>query len=185
MTEQELRSRISRSQKEGFRALFEDYKSYVYAVVWNRIGHVGTKEDAEECVSDVFAEIFLHYSEIRPGGLHSYIGMVAKRHSIDLYRRLSVREPGVSLDEEGMQNLADDTDVETDAESNSLRRRLMEHIRSLGEPDSSILLQKFYYDRSSSEIAESMKLQPASVRMRVSRALKRLRSILTEDGITL
>ena len=185
MTEQELRSRISRSQKEGFRALFEEYKSYVYAVVWNRIGRVGTKEDAEECVSDVFAEIFLHFDEIRPESLHGYVGMIAKRRSIDAYRRLSAREPGISLEEEGMQELAADTDIESDAASNAERRRLLEHIRSLGEPDASILLQKYYYDRSSSEIARSLKLQPAAVRMRASRALKRLRSILTADGITL
>ena len=185
MTEQELRSMIGRSQKEGFRALFQEYKGYVYAVVWNRIGHVGTREDTEECVSDVFAEIFLHYGEIRDGGLHGYIGMVAKRRSIDAYRRLSVREPGISLDDEGMQELADETDIQGDAESNSLRRTLLERIKSLGEPDSSILLQKFYYERSSSEIAKSLSLQPAAVRMRASRALKRLRAMLTEDGITL
>ena len=185
MTERELRSLIGRSQKDGFRELFGMYKSYVYSIVWNRIGLVGTREDAEECVSDVFAEIFQHFGEIREGRLHGYVGMVAKRRAIDAYRRLSVKEPGISLDEGGMQELPDDTDVAADAEQDSLRARLLERIRSLGEPDATILLQKYYYERSSSEIAQSLSLQPAAVRVRAGRALQRLRNLLTEDGITL
>lgn len=185
MTERELRTLISRSQKEGFRVLFQEYRSYVYTIVWNRVGGVGTREDAEECVSDVFAEVFLHFGEIRDGSLRGYIGTLAKRRSIDLFRRLSAHDPGVSLEEEGMTELPAGTDVEADSEAGALRRRLLERIRSLGEPDAAIILQKYYYERSSAEIARSLSLQPAAVRMRASRALKRLRTMLAEDGISL
>lgn len=185
MTERELRTLIGRSQKEGFRVLFQEYRGYVYTVVWNRIGGVGTREDAEECVSDVFAEVFLHFAEIREGALRGYIGTVAKRRSIDAFRRLSAHDPGVSLEEDGVQELPSDTDIAADSEAGAIRLRLLERIRSLGEPDATIILQRYYYERSSAEIAQSLRLQPAAVRMRASRALKRLRSMLTEDGISL
>ncbi|MCR5480275.1 MAG: hypothetical protein K6F27_10525 [Ruminococcus sp.] len=54
MTESEIRSMIGTSRKEGFRLLFEEYHAYVYHIVWNTIRSVGSKEDAEECVSDIF-----------------------------------------------------------------------------------------------------------------------------------
>ena len=51
MTEHELRALIGRSRDEGFRQLFQQYSGYVYAIVWNRISSVGSREDAEECIS--------------------------------------------------------------------------------------------------------------------------------------
>ena len=63
VTESELRLAVSESQKEGFRILLQQYHGYVYAIVWSHIGKVGTREDAEECVSDVFADIFFQFEK--------------------------------------------------------------------------------------------------------------------------
>ena len=79
MTEQELRRRITASEKDGFRLLFEQYHAYVYHIVWNRIHAVGSPEDAEECVSDIFAELFRHFGEVEEGALKGYLGVLAKR----------------------------------------------------------------------------------------------------------
>jgi len=61
----------------------------------------------------------------------------------------------------------------------------MSKIKELGEPDSTIILQKYYYDRSSGEIAELLSMKAATVRMRAARALDKLRALLTGSGITL
>ena len=47
MTDCELRELVSTSQEEGFKALFQQYQSYVYTIVWNQLRIVGT---AEECI---------------------------------------------------------------------------------------------------------------------------------------
>ena len=64
MTEQEIRQAVSRSQKQGFRVLFQEFYPYVYRIIWEQIRAVGTKEDAEECVSDIFAELFEKFSRM-------------------------------------------------------------------------------------------------------------------------
>ena len=56
-------------------------------------------------------------------------------------------------------------------------------IRSLGEPDSTIVIQKFYYNKNSSQIAGLLSMKPSAVRMRVKRAAARLRKALAERGI--
>ncbi|MBQ4465453.1 MAG: sigma-70 family RNA polymerase sigma factor [Oscillospiraceae bacterium] len=180
MNEWELRKLIRRSEKEGFRTLFQTYQAYVYTIVWNRIGAVGTREDAEEAVSDCFADVFLHFSEIREGSLHAYIGTVAKRTAIDCYRKLTLHEPEHSLDAESFPEPPDPTDIPADQEHAELRRQLLDGIESLGQPDAAILLQRFYYDRNYAEIARSLHMAAPAVRMRASRALKRLRKLLGE-----
>ena len=88
-----------------------------------------------------------------------------------------------SLDDEFVPEMASDEDVAEAAETNDTRRILLELIDSLGEPDATIIMQKYYYRRSSREIAELVPLSPAMVRVRSSRALKKLRKLLSGRDI--
>ena len=72
-----------------------------------------------------------------------------------------------------------------DSDKNETRDILMNKINELGEPDSTIILQKYYYDRSSGEIAEMLSMKASAVRMRAARALEKLRKSLAAAGITL
>lgn len=185
MTEIELRALIDQSQQEGFRALFQQYQSYVYAIIWRRICTVAGKEDAEECVSDVFAEVFLHFDEIRTGALLGYLATLANRTAIDCYRRLTARKEDIPFDDAAIGQLDTGEDIAAASEANAQSRLLLEKIRSLGEPDATIILQKYFYDRTAAEIAATVHMQPVTVRVRLNRALKRLRALLTEEEITL
>lgn len=185
MTERELRTLISQSQQEGFRALFRQYQSYVYAIIWRKICTVGSKEDAEECVSDVFTDVFLHFADIREGALQGYLATLASRTAVDCYRRLRSRSTQISLADETAQLLDSGEDVQMSCEANAQSSVLLEKIRSLGEPDATIILHKYFYDRSTAEIAKTVCMRPVTVRVRLSRALKRLRTLLSDDEIKL
>ena len=145
-SESELRSLISRSQKDGFNVLFQQYYGYVYAVVWNRISGAGTPEDAEECVNDIFIEVFRQFDEIEPGKLHSYIGTVAKRRAINCFHRLTARPPAVSIEEQEMEMAVSEDSVEQDYDNAALRQVLLDKIRLLGEPDATIIMMKYFYE---------------------------------------
>ena len=185
MTEKELREAVQRSREEGFRALFQTYQRYVYAIVWDKLAAVGTREDAEECVSDIFAEIFLHYEEIREGAMQGYIGTVAKRRAIDRFYRLSRRDLPLSLDDDTMPPVTAGEDPAETHEQNELHRRLLAAVASLGEPDATIVMQRYYYGCKTKEIAQHVHLTPVNVRVRLGRALKRLRRILDDAGISM
>lgn len=185
MTEAELRSLTAGAPEAGFRALFAQYKGYVYAIVWEHLRAVGTKEDAEECVSDVFAEVFLHFPEIREGALQGYIGTAAKRQAIDCFRRLTAKRRAGTLSETAALTVPSAEDVEAEQLRNETAAALLESIRTLGEPDATIVMQRYYYDRSAGEIADTLGMKPTAVRVRLSRALKRLKQHLTAAGITL
>ena len=54
-------------------------------------------------------------------------------------------------------------------------RYLLKKIKELGEPDATIIVQKYYFGRSMYEIAEITGLKPHTAQVRCGRALKRLR----------
>ncbi|HAJ96735.1 MAG TPA: RNA polymerase subunit sigma-24 [Ruminococcus sp.] len=183
-SESELRSLISRSRKEGFRNLFRQYHGYVYAIVWNHISKVGSHEDAEECVSDVFTDIFLQFDQIEEGKLQSYIRTVSKRKSINYFHRLTAKPLSISMDEPEAETAVSGENIEQDYDKTVLRRILLDKVKLLGEPDTTIIMMKYYYDYKPDEIAESVHLNRTAVRKRLSRAMKRLAKLLEEEGYT-
>lgn len=176
------------SPEKAYDELFAGYCDYVYAIVYNKLRSVGSREDIEECVSDIFADVFFGYDrESRfEGDMKGYIGTVAKRRAINAFHSLTARSGKVADDaEEAFGTISDDTDIEADSDKNETRDILIKLITELGEPDSTIILQKYYYDRSSGEIAKMLSMKSSAVRMRAARALDKLRTTLAAAGITL
>ncbi|HPY83673.1 MAG TPA: sigma-70 family RNA polymerase sigma factor [Ruminococcus flavefaciens] len=188
MTDSELQNLLKSSPQAGHRAVIEEYTGYVYAIVYNKLRSCGTNEDVDECVSDVFASFLMKYKPDSgyEGDLRGYIGTIAKRTAISRYRSLSTKfGRSVSIEEESVGELRDTADIEESAEKADTQRLLIDAVENLGEPDSTIILQSFFYNRTAKQIAEMVSMTTAAVLMRKGRALKRLKDILSRSGITL
>lgn len=186
MTDNQLRELMERSPQEGARALFDEYCGYVHTIAVSKLRGCGTKEDIEECVSDVFAEIFrkLYRNSEVNSELKAYIGTVAKNTAIDAYRRISSRKGLIiSIDDENTKTIASEESVEENAAKNDIRRIVLDKIHELGTPDSSIIIQQFFYNMTAEEIACSTGLSAAAVRKRSSRARVKLKKLLEKVGI--
>lgn len=188
MTGTEYSARLGKSPDSAYAALFEDYCDYVYTIVYNKLRSTAAREDIEECVSDIFADIFLNYSANSSfaGDMKGYIGTVAKRRAINAYHRLTSRAGHLyEAEDDYLAGVSSEADIEADSDAEETRTILLDKIAELGEPDSTIILQKFYYDRTSNEIAELLSMKASAVRMRAARALDKLRESLSAVGITL
>ena len=189
MTHDEYRMLLKTDASRAQRAVFDEYFNYVYVIVFNRLRSCGSREDIDECVSDVFVEVFSAYAPEMPltGDIKGFIGVIAARRSTDYYRRLSGKPDTVSIYDEnaGLLPAAADDDVQKAAEEKLMCQKLLEVIDSLGEPDSTIIMQKYFFGRSSKEISKILSLAPVSIRVRSARALKKLRKMLDDMGITL
>ena len=173
-----------KSRDRACDALFESYCDYVYAIVHSKIRSVASIEDIEECVSDIFAEVFFGYDseKDRSCDMKGYIGTVAKRRAINEYHRLTVRAKHFSS--ESYDEIISDTDIESESDKEETSKILKRTIDGLGNLDSTIILQKYYHDRTSEEIGEMLSMKGTAVRMRTSRALKKLKKALSADGFT-
>lgn len=179
MSESEIRSKLQDSPESGQRALFDEYYSYVYAIALRILRGKIAVSDIEECVIDIFAEIMMHIDPNREGSLKGYIGTVAKRRAVSRLRTMNGNSSmSISIDSDDFGELVSDFDVEQTAENSSVSEMLLNEIRALGEPDSVIVIQKYFYDRKSGEIGRIVGLSPTAVRVRLGRAMKKLKKAL-------
>ena len=187
MKHSEYQKLLEKDKSEAQKKIFKEYLNYVYTIAFNRLRSCGSREDIDECVIDIFNDVFSSY-ETKPDltdDMKGFIGTVALRKSAAYYHRLCKRSNTVSLDDEYTQDIPSAEDVSGAAETKDSRQILLKLINSLGEPDAAIIIQKYYYGRTSREIAGFVSLSPAMVRVRCSRALKKLRKLLSENDISI
>lgn len=187
MTHSEYRLLLKADKAKAQQALFNEYLNYVYAIVFNRLRSCGTREDVGECVINVFMEVFSSYDHKSDlsDDIKGFIGVVAYRKSTTRFHQLCRHNKSISLDDENADDIPSDENIADNAEQSELHRTLLGLIKNLGKPDSTIIIEKYYYGRSSAEIAKLVHLSPMMVRVRSSRALKKLRKLLSDMDITI
>ena len=178
MTDHELRALMNSSLNDGAKALYQQYAQYIYAIIFRILRDCGTREDVEDCFAEVFAEIVQHYSNIQGESLKAYIGQAARNKALDyahsLYEQRLHLVPIESVPEPSEDS------VQTSAEQQERDRILLQKIKSLGEPDATILVQKYYFKRKMRDIARMVGLSTNTAQKRCVRALKKLREELKD-----
>lgn len=186
MTDQEFKKHMERSPEECMRAIFDEYCNYVYVIAATKIKSCGTTEDIEECVSDVFTEVFKRINSIgeREGDLKGFIGIIAKRKAIDIYRKLNVKaDRTISADDEGFIEISSGENIIESTEMSERNSILLDKIKELGEPDTTIIIKQYYYNMTVAEIGKAISMTAAAVQKRSVRARQKLKKMLCEVGI--
>ena len=186
MTDMELRMLMAESVQKCHRVVFEKYCNYVYAIVINILRNCGSREDIEDCVSDVFFKLYkqLDANTDFSGDLKVFIAAVSRNTAIDAFRRLSNKNNrSVYIDDDTTEELRSDERIEENAEKAERSRILLGKIKELGEPDTTIIIQQYFYNRTAKEIAKSISMTAAAVQKRSSRARQKLKALLCEAGI--
>ncbi len=186
MTEKDIKLKLKCSPEEGFRALFDEYWSYAYTIIYSILRGTGSRTDVEDCTADVLSDVMMNYDTSRETSLKAYVGTTAKRRAIDMKRSMNTHTArNIPLDEDTEYCIPSDDNVEAETESSDISAIILKKIEELGEPDASIVIQKYFYDRSSAETARLLGINPVTVRSKLHRALKKLKKTLTDMGITL
>ena len=129
------------------------------------------KEDIEECVSDVFFELYRCRDKIdlSKGSLKTFLLRIAERQAIKYYERKTDKFDKISLQEQlekGEEPLSDHN---------------VEAIKGLGEPTASIVIQKYYYGMTAKEIGQRAGLSKNAVEKRLKRGLEKLKTVLQSE----
>jgi RNA polymerase sigma-70 factor (ECF subfamily) len=159
--------------------MMDNYMALIYTIVFNKLSGLYSREDIEECVSDVFFEVF-HYKnriDLEKGSIKAFLAIVAKRKAIDMYRK-NKNNNHISIDDVAQDLCSTVDDVAHSVllkESNSM---LINAIKSLGEPDSEIIIRKYYLHQSSKDISNDLGLKVNTIDKKVSRCMEKLRKVL-------
>ena len=175
MNDDKLLRLLRQDPQKGLTETVRAYTPYVYKIVGTRLAGLCTAEDMEEAVSDIFMKFYRGGQACRfeINSVRAYISAIAQRHCIDLMRAVLSREREVPLDEK-----LDDPAAEVTAES---RTELIDAVKRLGEPDSSIIIRRYYFGQTGAEIARDLGMKENTVNKRISRCLPRLKQILEEE----
>lgn len=174
MEEKMLLELLRKKPEKGIRAVMKAYMGLCYAIVRARLAGL-PQEDIEECVSDVFLEVYRNREriELEKGGIRAFLAIVARRRAIDRYHAAKKTETlpleGEAVEPE-KQLAFEDRDTLRDA------------LRMLGEPDGKILVWKYYYGLATKEIAAALGLKENTIDQRARRGLQKLRTKLEEGG---
>ncbi|MDF2613920.1 MAG: polymerase sigma factor, sigma-70 family [Clostridia bacterium] len=180
-TDDEILDLLHRAQDKGLELMMDTYMGLVYTIVHSKIATICSREDVEECVSDVFYEVYKNRTKIdlNKGSLKAFLALIAKRKAIDIYRRhYKQNSKVVSLETVNELEFADlNMDNEKIYSDKEQRRILIEEIKALGEPDSEILIRRYFFQQPSKAISEVMGIKVNTIDKRVSRALIKLKKV--------
>lgn len=174
MEEKNILELLQKKPNEGMKALMEQYMGLCYTIVKGRLAGF-PQEEIEECVSDVFIDIYCyrHKIDLEKGGFRTFAAVVARRRAADYYH-MAMKKGTLPLEEEIQEKKKGISFGEKEV--------LLQAIRSLGDPDEKILTWKFYYGYPTKIIAEALVLKENTVDQKVKRGLEKLRRTLEGGG---
>ena len=179
MKDSELLELLRLDPSQGMQTLSVQYAGLVYSVARMRLpeNSFGSGE-VEDVVADTLSAFYLHLDRYDPDrcSIKSYLCVMAKNRATDILRRSRVIS--LPLDEE----IDDGLDVADGVEESVLRARLIHEIQALGEPDSAILIRKYYLGQGSKEIAADLGLTVSNVDTRTHRAIQKLKMIFRGEN---
>ena len=153
------------------------YSKLLWPIASAVLKNVGSEQDVEECVADVFIDLWENpdkYDAAR-GTLKTWLCMVARCKAIDRYRALSKHstvplEGAMMAGRMGMQDalLQDET-----------KRELVAAVNALADVEKDILIRRYYYEQKPREIAKALDLPLKQVENHLYRSKQKLRKAIS------
>ncbi len=178
MTDQELQALMDSDLDAGAKALYRQYAQYMYAIIFRILRDCGSREDVEDCFAETFAEIIQHRESIHAEKMKAYIGQAARNRALNYAESLNRRRRNTIPLEAVPEPMTEH--VQEELEEKARQQVLLQKIQELGEPDATILVQKYYFGRTMREIGRMVGLHPHAAQVRCGRALKKLRKELED-----
>ena len=100
LDEEKLTEMLRSSDSEAYFRIMETYNKLLWVIVGGVLNSVGTREDIEECISDVYVDLWRKPKAFDPskGSLKTFLAVMAKSKALDRYRQLT-KAKIIELDE--------------------------------------------------------------------------------------
>ncbi len=176
MTDKKILAGLQHREEETIAYVMGKYTRMLWSIADAVLKNVGSEQDVEECVADVFILLWLAPNKFDPerGSLRSWLCIMARSRAIDRYRELT-RHDTVSLDDAMIAGRMGLQDVLLEQER---RRELSAVIHTLEPSEQEILLRRYYYEQKPARIAVAMDLSVKQVNNCLYRTKQKLKSTI-------
>ena len=152
MQEKNIIDAIKAGDEQAMQKIICRYSRLLWSIVGAVLSQVGTTEDMEECVADVFIDLWEHpqkYDESR-GSLKAWLSVIARNKAIDRYRQ-KTKIQTIPLEETVLAQMGVEPEMEN-------REGLQEALAELTEEEREILLRRYVYQQKPKEMAVALGL---------------------------
>lgn len=164
--------------KEAFAEIYEQFFDQIYKYVFFRTNGV----DSDDIVENIFIKVWINLEkyEKRDVSFSSWLYKIASNTIIDhhrAHRPLSQIDPSIADESEHSQ-------PKKIAEQNVMAEKVRAAVNELREPYRQVVSLKFLSGLTNTEIAEIMGEREGNIRVLQFRALKELKKIMEERGLS-
>lgn len=184
-----MRSRDSREERSIARGLKHRRRSgidrlhaaYGGSVVGYLQGALGDRGAAEDVSQQVFLEAWRNGPQYDPerGSLFTWVMTIARSRAIDHLRK-RIPEPRDTSDPSSPAAQAESSD-ERELDELLDRWRVAQLLRRIPREEADLLRMRFYEDLSQTEISERTGIPLGTIKMRMVKALGRLRELIDSE----
>lgn len=171
--------KISKSSRNKLEHLYNLYKEDMFYVAYSVVKDYHLAQDVVHSSFIKIADNLDKIGEEESKKTRAFIIIIVRNTAIDLLRK-RIRTVS-SLDE--IENLVSDgsESVEDEVINAEMFNTLLERIGELPSAYGDLILLKYVYHLSDQELAEMMGISIAHIRVRISRARRKLREMLGEE----
>lgn len=175
-----LLERVARADPQALERLYDRHAGYALAVA-RRI--VGSREEAEEVVQDVFWRLWRSSIQYDPGRgqFRTWLFGICRNRAIDSLRRRA-RRPGTGRVPSELE-LADGPRSEDLVFEKQQRRRVEAALARLSAPQRTAIELSFYQGLTHREIADRTGEPLGTIKSRIHGGMARLRESLGRAGV--
>jgi RNA polymerase sigma-70 factor (ECF subfamily) len=165
------------------RALSETARKYgaLFRSVANNL--LQSVPDAEECENDAYLRLWNAIPPAEPKDLGAYGVKIARNLALDAVKKRTAQKRGGCA---AIEELCADFDdfPDTSADGRELGELLDEFLRAQDKRDRVMFVLRYFYGEPLKETAERCGISESSVKTRLFRTRKKLRSFLQKKGVT-
>lgn len=176
MQEKNIIDAIKAGDEQAMQKIICRYSRLLWSIVGAVLSQVGTTENMEECVADVFIDLWEHpqkYDESR-GGLKAWLSVIARNKAIDRYRQ-KTKIQTIPLEETVLAQMGVEPEMEN-------REELQEALAELTEEEREILLRRYVYQQKPKEMAVALGLSVKQIENRLYRIKAKMRKQMEQEG---
>ncbi len=160
------------------------YGAYCRSIAQNILG---SREDAEECVSDTWHRAWNAIPPQRPASLSAFLGRIVRNLSLSRWRREHAQKRYAGLD--AMLSELEDClpapgGVEDAVEGRALTACIEKWLEGLEQEDRAVFLRRYWYGQEVRSLAKEWGVGPNQMAKRLQRLRKDLKVSLEQEGMT-
>lgn len=173
MNDDELHLQLRKGSTDALECIMKQYMRLLWSIAGAILKNNGTLEDIEECVSDVFTELWRKPSGYNPkkGSLRTYLALLTKSRALNTSKRLR-RKQTIPLDE--TESPVDTGEIFSVTADDAAQRA----VGLLPEPDREIFIRRHILGQKPDAIAHATGLTTRQVTNKLYRVRGKLKVLL-------